>query len=68
MWCAPRTPRRGPAVHGEASTRMAGALSTLPQRIAEVLAIDPTAHAIEFEGEWSTWGDLGATVVQVTAG
>ena len=30
----------------------------LPDRIAEVVAIDPSAGAIEFEGAWRTWGQL----------
>lgn len=34
----------------------------LTDRIGAVLAIDPTAAAIEFEGRWRTWGQLGATV------
>ncbi len=46
---------------------MAGPLSALPERIAEVLALDPAAHAIEYEGEWTTWGDIAATVEQVAA-
>ena len=34
----------------------------LARRIADVVAIDPTANAIEFAGRWYTWGELGATV------
>ena len=41
--------------------------SRLSERIAEVLAIDPTANAIEFDGAWSTWGELAHTVEQVAA-
>jgi acyl-CoA synthetase (AMP-forming)/AMP-acid ligase II len=33
----------------------------LSERIAEVLAIDPVAGAVEFEGAWSTFGELAAT-------
>ena len=33
---------------------------SLSDRIREVLAIDPTAAAIEFEGGWHSWGDLAA--------
>ena len=32
----------------------------LSRRVAEVLALDPTANAVEFEGRWHTWGDLAA--------
>jgi long-chain acyl-CoA synthetase len=39
----------------------------LAARIAGVLALDPAAHAVEFEGGWRTWGDLGATVDHVAA-
>jgi acyl-CoA synthetase (AMP-forming)/AMP-acid ligase II len=41
--------------------------STLATRIAEVLAIDPSADAIEFGGTWSTYGELADTVEQVAA-
>lgn len=34
----------------------------LAARIGEVLAIDPSAPALEFEGRWSTWGELATTV------
>jgi acyl-CoA synthetase (AMP-forming)/AMP-acid ligase II len=34
----------------------------LPERIGAVLAVDPAAPAIEFEGRWRTWGELAATV------
>jgi acyl-CoA synthetase (AMP-forming)/AMP-acid ligase II len=40
----------------------AGGLSA---RIANVLAIDPAADAIEFGGSWRTWGQLAETVSQV---
>jgi acyl-CoA synthetase (AMP-forming)/AMP-acid ligase II len=39
----------------------------LPARIADVLGIDPGAPAIEFDGRWWTWGELGGTVEQVAA-
>jgi acyl-CoA synthetase (AMP-forming)/AMP-acid ligase II len=42
-------------------------MSGLPERISEVLAIDPGAHAVEFDGTWRTWGDLAATVEQAAA-
>jgi len=32
----------------------------LSQRIARVLAIDPSAPALEFEHEWYRWRDLAA--------
>jgi acyl-CoA synthetase (AMP-forming)/AMP-acid ligase II len=32
---------------------------TLSQRISDVLSLAPQARAIECEGEWSTWGQLG---------
>jgi acyl-CoA synthetase (AMP-forming)/AMP-acid ligase II len=40
---------------------------TLSQRIGAVLAIDPAAPALEFEGSWHTWGELQATVSAVAA-
>ena len=42
-------------------------MSALADRIAAVLAIDPDAPAIEYDHEWSTWGDLAATAEQVAA-
>lgn len=33
----------------------------LNRKIAQVLALDPAAPALEFAGRWSSWGDLGAT-------
>ena len=41
--------------------------SGLAQRIADVLAVDPDAPAIEFEGSWSTWGELDDTARQAAA-
>ena len=41
--------------------------SGLATRIRSVIAIDPAAPAVEFEGHWRTWGDLGATVESVAA-
>ena len=37
----------------------------LAERIAAVLAVDPAADAVEFEGTWHTWGQLADTVAQV---
>ncbi len=34
----------------------------LPARIADVLAVDPAAPAVEAGGRWRTWGELAATV------
>ena len=42
-------------------------MSGLPGRIADVLAIDPAANVIEFDGQWRTWGQLADTVGQVSA-
>jgi acyl-CoA synthetase (AMP-forming)/AMP-acid ligase II len=39
----------------------------LPGRIGDVLAVDPAVDAIEFEGSWRTWGQLGDTVSQTAA-
>ena len=39
----------------------------LPARIADVLALDPAAEAVEFAGRWRTWGALADTVAQVAA-
>lgn len=36
----------------------------LPRRIGEVLAVDPGAPALEFEGSWRTWGQVAGTVSQ----
>jgi len=49
---------RGLETEGVAPTALAA-------RIAEVVAIDPGAPAIEFEGRWSTWGALGSTIDDV---
>jgi acyl-coenzyme A synthetase/AMP-(fatty) acid ligase len=40
---------------------------SLATRIADVLAVDPAADAIEFQGEWRTWGQLADTVAQAAA-
>lgn len=39
----------------------------LSQRIADVLDLDPTAHAIQFEGRWHTWGRVGASARRIGA-
>ena len=42
-------------------------MTPLSARIAEIVAIDPAAPALEFEGRWYTWGELGSTVDAVAA-
>ncbi len=39
--------------------------SALADRIGAVVAIDPAAPALEFEGKWRSWGELGATIESV---
>jgi len=41
--------------------------SALGERIAAVLALDPSARALEFAGRWRTWGELAATADSVAA-
>jgi acyl-CoA synthetase (AMP-forming)/AMP-acid ligase II len=41
--------------------------SSISARIGQVLAIDPAAGAVEFEGTWRTYGELAATVDAVAA-
>lgn len=41
--------------------------AALSTRIAEVVAIDPDAPAIEFEGRWRTWAELRITIDAVAA-
>ena len=41
-------------------------MTGLPERIGAVLAVDPTANAIEYEGRWRTWGEVADTVDRVT--
>ncbi len=41
--------------------------SALPDRIGEVIALDPTADAVEFDRAWRSWGDLAKTVDDVAA-
>lgn len=33
-------------------------MSSIPERLRAVMALDPSAPALEFDGGWSTWGDL----------
>ncbi|MDG4664605.1 AMP-binding protein [Mycobacterium sp. 236(2023)] len=37
----------------------------LSRRIDDVLAIEPTAPAIQFSGEWSTWGQVGTLTARI---
>jgi hypothetical protein len=41
--------------------------TALGERIAAVLAIDPSGPAIEFGGRWRTWGEVGSTVESLAA-
>ena len=42
-------------------------MSTLSDQIHGVLALDPAASAIEFEQQWTTWGELGAVMQEIDA-
>ncbi len=42
-------------------------MTAIPERLREVLALDPSAPALEFEGTWSTWGELSAAADSVDA-
>jgi acyl-CoA synthetase (AMP-forming)/AMP-acid ligase II len=46
---------------------MAAPPSALADRIGTVVGIDPGRDALEFEGRWRTWGQLGDTIDQVAA-
>lgn len=37
----------------------------LGRRIADVLALDPAARALQYDGSWLTWGELGTTAQRV---
>jgi long-chain acyl-CoA synthetase len=39
----------------------------LRERIAHVLSLDPGAPAIEYNGEWSSWGDMAALAGEVAS-
>jgi acyl-CoA synthetase (AMP-forming)/AMP-acid ligase II len=43
------------------------ATTALADRIAAVVGIDPAAPAIEFDGRWATWGELGQTLLSMAA-
>lgn len=40
-------------------------MSKLAEIINHVLALDPPAEAVEFEGNWHTWGELTRTIEQL---
>jgi acyl-CoA synthetase (AMP-forming)/AMP-acid ligase II len=44
---------------------MSAAPRELGERIAAVLALDPSAPALEFGGRWRTWGELAASAASV---
>ncbi|SON62895.1 2-succinylbenzoate--CoA ligase [Mycobacterium simulans] len=37
----------------------------LSQRIADVLDLQPGAHAVEYDGQWFSWGQLGVTARRI---
>ncbi len=39
----------------------------LSQRIADVLNLQPDSHAIEYDGQWVSWGRVGETAGRVAA-
>ncbi|MDT5331529.1 MAG: hypothetical protein QOF31_2826, partial [Mycobacterium sp.] len=39
----------------------------LSRCIADVLELQPTASAIEYDGEWSTWGEVSGFAQQIKA-
>jgi acyl-CoA synthetase (AMP-forming)/AMP-acid ligase II len=39
----------------------------ISERLSAVLALDPSAPALEFEGAWATWGELAAAADAVDA-
>jgi acyl-CoA synthetase (AMP-forming)/AMP-acid ligase II len=42
-------------------------MSEIPERLRAVMTLDPSAPALEFEGVWSTWGELAAAADAVDA-
>jgi acyl-CoA synthetase (AMP-forming)/AMP-acid ligase II len=42
-------------------------MSTLSEQIHAVLALDPAAPAIEFEKQWTSWGELAAIMTGIGA-
>jgi long-chain acyl-CoA synthetase len=41
--------------------------STLAVHLSQVMRLDPTAPALEFEHRWWTWGELGELTARITA-
>jgi long-chain acyl-CoA synthetase len=39
----------------------------LSRRIADVLSLEPTASAIEYDGQWSTWGEVAGLANRIAA-
>jgi long-chain acyl-CoA synthetase len=39
----------------------------LSQRIADVLDLRPSAHAIEYDGRWLSWGQIGETAHRIAS-
>src|ERR1700739_2343891 len=39
----------------------------LSQRIADVLGLQPDARAIEYEGRWLSWGDVGEAARRIAS-
>src|SRR5271166_6850079 len=39
----------------------------LTRRIADVLALQPDANAIEYDGQWFSWGQVGETARRIAA-
>ncbi|HEY3669460.1 MAG TPA: class I adenylate-forming enzyme family protein [Acidimicrobiia bacterium] len=42
-------------------------MTGIPERLGAVMTLDPSAPALEFEGRWSTWGELAAAADAVDA-
>ncbi|HZP27360.1 MAG TPA: AMP-binding protein [Acidimicrobiia bacterium] len=45
----------------------ARAAEGLSARIADIVGLDPSKPAVEFESRWRTWGELGSTIDAVAA-
>lgn len=60
-------PGDGELGDGEPGDRTPASEHALAARIAGVLAIDPSANAIEHEGRWYRWGEVADTAAQMAA-
>ncbi|MBV9509149.1 MAG: long-chain fatty acid--CoA ligase [Caulobacteraceae bacterium] len=40
---------------------------SISERVAEVLKLSPSSGAIEFQGEWTSWGELAAAAAAIEA-